>query len=299
VEITSLRQSDHWSEYLKHLGWNIAETNSGIKVAVRKTAFGNVSKIQRPKNITQKDIDEIESICAQRKCVFIKIEPGTNQDEAILRDRGYQKSKFPLSPPSTIYIDLTKNEQQLWKELSKSCKYSIRRARREGNTVETIHNPGEKELKEFYMIAKDTSKKKKFYIEPYENLLKQKEVFGDSSYLVKVYDEEKVLNGAKFYLGYKNAITFLLGGTSEEGRRGKGGYVLLWQSILYFKEAGYEFLDLEGVDDDRFPLHTREWGGFSHFKEKFGGTLVRLPPPYIRYEGTVLKFLSKFQELPL
>lgn len=299
MEVTNLRQSDKWAQYLKHLDWNIEETSAGIKVAIRKTTFGNVSKIQRPKNISEQDMDEIEKICKDKKCVFIKIEPGTKQDEGILKARGYQVSKFPLSPPSTIYIDLSQSEQKLWKNLTRSCKYSVRRARREGSAVETIQNPNEKELKEFYMIAKDTAKKKKFYIEPFEHLLKQKEVFGDSSYLAKVYDDEKVLHGAKYYLGNKNVVTFTMGGTSEEGRQGKGGYVLLWQSILYFKELGYEFLDLEGVDDDRFPLFTREWGGFSHFKEKFGGTIVRLPPPYIKYESSVLKFLSKIQELPL
>lgn len=299
MEVISLRQSDPWIKYQKYLGWEIETTNSGIKIAIRKTRLGYVSKVQRPKNITEQDLDEIEKICRANKVIFIKIEPGTNQDEGILKVRGYQRSKFPLSPPSTVYIDLTQNEQQLWRNLSKSCKYSVRRARREGSMVETIQNPGEKELKEFHMLVKETGKTKKFYVEPFEYLMYQKEVFGNSSYLVKVYDEEKVLNGAKFFLGNKNVVTYLLGGTSEEGRSGKSGYVLLWQAILYFKEAGYEFLDLEGVDDDRFPLHTRDWGGFSHFKEKFGGDVVRLPPPYIKYESSVLKFLSKFQELPL
>jgi lipid II:glycine glycyltransferase (peptidoglycan interpeptide bridge formation enzyme) len=35
------------------------------------------------------------------------------------------------------------------------------------------------------------------------------------------------------------------------------------------------------------------WGGFSHFKEKFGGTIVEFPVPYVKYFNPIIKVISK------
>lgn len=299
MSIASLRQSKPWESYLRFLNWDVVTTKSGIKIAVMKTILGTVSKVQRPKVFNSEELDEIEAVCKDRKCMFIKIESGFGQDEKILTERGYQESKFPLSPPSTMYIDLGESEQELWKKVSKSGKYSVKRAGREGSKVEFIEGPSKKDVEEFYKMAKETSKRGKFYIQPVKDLLKKREIFGKNCFLGRVFDKNGELVGAKLFFGNKNTVTFMYGATSKLGRKGKGGYELMWQSILYFKGLGFQFLDLEGVDDDRFPIFTKGWGGFSHFKEKFGGVVLRLPPPYIKYTSPVLKFLSKFQELPL
>ncbi len=299
MKYQSLRQADLWAVYLRLLKWDIKIIKSGAKIAIMKTPLGAVCKIQRPFHLSTKDLDEIEKICSQRKCMFIKIEAGMDQDENLLTDKGYVRSRFPLSPPSTMIMDLTKSEEEMWSSMSKSGKYSINRAKREGNVVKHRQNPDDKELEEFYAVAKETSKRGKFYIEPFRALLKKRDVFKDKAFLSEVYDDKNRLVSAKFFLGADGMVTFLQGGTSEVGRKGKGGYLLLWDCLLYFKELGYTQMDLEGIDDPRFPLFTKNWGGFSHFKEKFGGTILRLPPPYIKFKSPLLKFISKFQEIPL
>ncbi len=299
MEIASIRQSKAWESYLKFLGWDMVTAKSGIKIAIMKTIFGTVSKVQRPKVFNAEELDEIEKICGERKCMFVKVEPGFGQDETILIDRGYRVSKFPLSPPSTMFIDLRKSEQELWREVSKSGKYSTKRAEREGCKADFIEGPSKKEIEEAYKLVKETSRRGKFYVQPVKDLLKKREIFGKNCFLGRVFDKNGELAGVKLFYGNKNTVTYMYGGTSELGRKGKSGYELMWQSIIHFKELGFQFLDLEGVDDDRFPLFTRTWGGFSYFKEKFGGTILRMPPPYIKYNSPILKFLSKIQELPL
>jgi lipid II:glycine glycyltransferase (peptidoglycan interpeptide bridge formation enzyme) len=111
--------------------------------------------------------------------------------------------------------------------------------------------------------------------------------------LFLVYDKDKKLMGGKYFLGYNKNIWYMYGGTSNEGRRNKAGYNLVWESFLGLKRSGYDFLDFEGVDDDRFAF-TQQWGGFSHFKEKFGGVKVEFPLPRIKYFSSILKHLSKF-----
>jgi len=299
VTYLSLRQSDEWTKYLEFLGWKIISTKNGLKVCLMKTPLGAVSKVQRPKVFQKKDLDEIESICEKDRCMFIKIEPGFGQDEGLLKKRGYVVSRFPLTPPSTMLMELTKSEGQLWERVSKSGKYQINRAKREGNRTEFFPNPSTKQLEIFYVIAKDTAKRGRFYLQPFRDLAKKRDIFKDRCYLTEVYDEDNQLISGKVFFGAGNCATYINGGTSGEGRKGKGGYLLMWHGILYFKNLGYELIDLEGVDDDRFPLFTKNWGGFSHFKEKFGGTVLKLPPPYIKYYNPILKFMARFQDLPL
>jgi len=295
----SLRQSEPWEQYLKFLNWTVVVTKAGIKIAIMKTPFGTVSKIQRPRIFNKVDLKEIEKICTKRKCIFTKIEPSFSQDESLLEENGFVRSSFPLTPPSTMLIELEKNEEELWGNVSKSGKYSVNRARREGNSVKVTRNPNKSQLEKFYTVVKQTGKRGKFYVQPFKDLLKKRDIFKKDSFLAEVHDKENNLVSAKVFFGAEGVVTFMHGGTTEIGRKGKGGYLLMWQSILYFKHIGYKYIDLEGIDDGRFPLFTKNWGGFSHFKEKFGGTIIRLPPPYIKYYNPVLKFISKYQEIPL
>jgi lipid II:glycine glycyltransferase (peptidoglycan interpeptide bridge formation enzyme) len=299
MKAKSVRQTDAWARFLTKLGWEIIETSQGNKLFFLKTLFGTLCKIQKPEKFSEKELDEIEEICREKKAIFIKIDPAYQQNEKLLEKRGYVYSNFPLSPPSTIFIDLTKSEEDLWNDLSRSAKYSVRRSKREKDRIEIFQDPKEEVLERLQKISQVTSKRGKFYLPPYKELKLKREAFGKESFVIEVYDAQDRLAGAKFYVAEDEQVTYLQGGTSEVGREGKGGYLLLWDSILYFKNKGYRVLDLEGVDDERFPLFTKNWGGFSHFKEKYGGVVMRFPHPYIKYRSALLKLMAKFHQLPL
>lgn len=294
-----LRQSDKWGEYLEELGWGSHRTHGGINVYLNKSFVATVVKIQKPLPMTEKDIDEIEAYCVDLKPIFIKIEPFIGQDVSVLEKKGYKKSYDPLTPSSTIYIDLTKSEKELHNNLSRSAKYSVRRAQREGTVTRFYQNPPRQKLDLYYEMLKETGDRKHFYVPPMKDLLAKVKVFGKECHLVLSFDQDGDLLSGKFYLCHKNTVLYSTGGTSDKGLKTKAGYELLWKSFLYFKGLGYEVLDLEGRDDPRFEQATRSWGGFTHFKEKFGGEDIEFPYPYIKYFSPVFKLLSKFYKLPL
>jgi lipid II:glycine glycyltransferase (peptidoglycan interpeptide bridge formation enzyme) len=295
-----LRQSENWAKYLTTLGWTSVRTSSGINIEHRKLGFLSIVKIQHPKPLTTQDLEEIETICKKHKALFIKIEPSIGQDIKILEEKNYRKSHYPMLPPATIYTDLTKTEEELWNAVSKSGKYAIRRAQREGAKIEIYKNPSEEKLKIFNEVAQHTAKKQKFYVNTLKDLIAKTEIFGDNAFLALSYTKENQLAGGIYYLANKNCVWFMHGGTSDIGRKGKEGHELFWKSFLYFKELGFEILDLEGKDDDRFPTFTKNWGGFSHFKERFGGNIVSFPYPHIKPLRPILKLLQKvYGTLPL
>ena len=299
MKILNLRQSAEWAEFQASLGWKIVELSNGTKVAFLKSYLGNLCKIQRPQKMAKADLEELMSLAKEKKAIFIKIEPGIDQDENLLLDLGFAPTNYPLCPPSTLVIDLKKSKDSLWQDVSRSGKYSVNRSKREGDYVEFSVNPKTKELKEFYTVEKATGKRGKFYVQPFSHVLTMRDVFKDNAILARVYNKSGELLGAKFFFAQNGIATFLLGGTTALGReKSKGGYLLMWESILQLKKLGYKNLDLEGVDDDRFPTFTRNWGGFSHFKEKFGGKIVRYPGPYLLVQSTLLKLMSKLVPLP-
>ena len=300
AKLLDLRQSDEWQKYLQTLGWKCITSSKGIKISLLKTFIGTVAKVQKPVALLEKDLNEIEAVCKENKAMFVKVEPGLGQDIELLEKAGYKKSYHPLTPPSTILIDLTKSEEELWAGVSKSAKYSVRRARREGVKIEIYQKPNEEILKEFVKLSKQTQRARKVTPPTLEGLKSEVEIFGDKSYLMLAKNPADEIMVGNLSFGFGRGIWFLHGGTSDKGRRGRWGYGLFWQQFLYFKAHGYEVLDMEGVDDDRFPHFTKTWGGFSYFKEKFGGERVQFPYPYIKMLSPALKLLQKvYATIPL
>lgn len=291
--VSDIRQSKEWAECLAMYGWKSFRTSKNINIEVLKLGIGGFVKIQKPPALDQQDLVEIERICLENKALFVKIEPGLDQGMGLLKENTYVPSIFILTPTKTIRINLEKDEKQLWNDISHSGKYSINRAKREGCQVKFFENPSNEKLKEFYEVHKETGKKKDFEVRSFLDLKKRTEAFGNNSHLVMVYDKNNVLCGGKFYLGFNKNVWYVYGGTSGKGRKNKTGYLLLWESILHLRKLGYELLDLDGIYDSRFPRFLHAWGGFSHFKEKFGGDVIEFPVPHVKYFNPFLKTISK------
>jgi len=298
-QLTDLRQSPLWGDYLAHFGWKMLRTKSGVALSVRPTFMGSLIKIQRPHALSKDDLDEIDLMAKAEKALVVKMEPSPGQDLDLLTKDGYIYSRFPQCPPSSVYINLTLSQDELWSKVSHSAKYSINRSLREGTTFEVYQKPDEATIKKFYYIAKDTALLKKFYIVPFNDYVARVDAFKDKSYATFVRDSAGKLCGTKFYLEDAGQVLYVSGGTTREARKHKSGYLLMWESILHFKKLGFSTLDLEGVDDPRFPFYTKGWGGFTHFKEKFGGEVIRFPVPTIKYFSPLMKKLSGFAPFSL
>lgn len=298
--LEDIRQSPQWAECLNMYGWKSIRTSRNINVEVLKTPLGGFVKVQKPCVLISSDLIELDSIAKEYKALFLKLEPDAAQQLGVLAEHGYSSSAFILTPSATIRIHLKKSEQELWNVISRSGKYSIKRAQREQTTIETFKNPGDSILERFYAIYKETCTYKKFADKGLLDIKKRRDTFGDESFIVLVYDKNHDLVGGKFYLGYKGNIWYVYGGTSNKARiKNKAGYELLWQSILYFKQLGYDMLDLDGIYDARFPTSPESWGGFSHFKLKFGGELVEFPFPQVKYYNAAFKLMTRLTGMNL
>ena len=213
-----LRQSKEWARFLESIGWTCQETTAGSKLYMQIQAPLKVAKVQKSPFLTEQDIDEIEAICKKNKILFLKVAPVDNTVVPYLQTLGFVPSQAYLTPPATLQIDLKKPGEELWNELSHSAKYSIKRAEREKVRVEMTQHPSEKDLRTFYEMERETSRKKKFIQQSFDMLLKKNELFGKNSFLSMAYNTDGELCSGKYYLGFNINIGYCDGGTSARGR---------------------------------------------------------------------------------
>jgi lipid II:glycine glycyltransferase (peptidoglycan interpeptide bridge formation enzyme) len=297
--IKDIRQSDEWSNHIAYWGWETFSTTDNVKIYIKKDLLGTFSKIQRPKILNAKDLAEIENICKKEKCTFVKLEPNLKQDLKILNEWEYLESNTPLAPPATLIIDLKKSHKNLEKDISKSGQYAINRAKREKDYVEIFSNPTDKTLDLFHRVLLESGNYNRATVYSLDVYKKMREIFGNNLIVFISKNELNEVCGTTLYLQYEKGVWYMFGGTTQTGRNNKSGYLLHWQAIEHFKKQGLDFLDLEGIYDERFHKHTKNWEGFTIFKKKFGGEVVEFPKPRFKIFSPKLNALQKVAKFKL
>ncbi len=287
-----IKQSDSWGSYLSQLGWKIKTTSSGIKIAVRYIGRFGFTKIQHPASFSKNDILEIEKICRDNKCLYIKIEPDFNQDMSVFDGLHYERSSTANSSPSVIWVDLNHDEKDLWGRLSSSARNSVNRSRRAGFYVRISEMPSDDIIQKLHALLIETGAAKHFYVEPANEVTARIRAFGDQAAIAFVYNSQNEIQAAKLLLGYNDIVTYDVGGMKNKARNNRSGYLLVWEVMMFAKSRGYKIFDLGGVHDKRFSAFTRNWEGFSHFKEMFGGEKIEFPEPRIKYLSKILRLVT-------
>jgi lipid II:glycine glycyltransferase (peptidoglycan interpeptide bridge formation enzyme) len=77
-------------------------------------------------------------------------------------------------------------------------------------------------------------------------------------------------------------------GITKPGEKSCGNYQLMWECLKYFKQRGYNTLDMEGLSDNRLKRQTKRWKNYSDYKMQFGGNIVDYPLPYEKYRFPLL-----------
>ncbi len=286
-----IRQSENWGKYLQTLGWDY-EYAGDILVFIKKLGPASLIKIQRPDKITKNKLGLVDKIAINKKALFAKIETTNPSDVKKLEGFGYERNFFPLVSPSTVIINLKKSEKTIWSEFKKDAKYAVNRAEKDGLKTKLFENPNQEIQKEFWKLLSNTGKEKRFYVQPFSDLNAKIKSFKDRALMALTYKEEKLLSGSLTLIRDKDAF-YEHAGTNKDGRKYYASYLQMRDLINYLKKSGIEFLDLEGIYDERFPNFTKNWMGFSFFKKKFGGEVIKFPAPYIKFFHPILKTLNK------
>jgi lipid II:glycine glycyltransferase (peptidoglycan interpeptide bridge formation enzyme) len=265
-----IRQSPLWAKYLEKLGW-LVEKIDGNFVYIKKIPFlGSFIKIQRVKNF---DLKKIDIIRKKYRAFSIKIEPDISAPKNFinsLQKLNFKKDNFPLSLPKTIWIDLEKNEEGLWKNLKKDCRYCIKKAQGEKIKI--------KKSEDIDTFSKLWSKERERGLGPSqkEDLKKIFKVFGKNARIFFAEKGGEILGGA-LTLNWEKTHYYTHAFSTKKGRRSFVQYLVVWEIIKKARKSGCKIFDFEGIYDPRFHSTTKSWQGFSHFKKSFGGKEIEYP----------------------
>ena len=184
--------------------------------------------------------------------------------------RPFKWSGYEIEPRYTYEIDLTLGQKAIWENFGKNLKYYLRKTEKEGVTVE---HGSRDDCKFIYDLLKQRNR-----IHSGEDFLL--EIFDTFSphdlHVFMARQDNENLTGI-IILTYKNSVIFWLGAPKLSVRGIIPNELVIWKSIVWAIENGYERYEIMVADDlTLFP-----------FKRKFNGTLsqfytMRWRSPFFR-----------------
>ncbi len=227
--------------------------------------FKNDINEQQKKSGLEILFKKIQNLAAKENCVFLRIEPVSPLFEII----GFaaKNSLRRIQPRKTLVLNLTKSEDELFKELSRTAKYNIGLARRRGVIIKEQN----KYSSDFYKLLKKTKNRQEFGIyseDHYQKIFKINGQHIKSELFLAEYNG-KIINST-IVLFFNNTAFTLHAGSDYEYRKIKGSNLLEWEIILSAKRKGFKNLDLWGIDE-------KKWPSLTDFKKRFGGKEIEYP----------------------
>jgi lipid II:glycine glycyltransferase (peptidoglycan interpeptide bridge formation enzyme) len=267
-------QTWEWGEFRKKWGNEVIRTDYG-QLTLHKLPFvshkiGMFIKGPAP---TKNILDDLKSLSKNEKLIFIKLEPNVaNNKELIklLKQNGAVPGKT-LFTPTSFWIDLTINEEDLMKSFQSKTRYNIRLAQRKG--VEVREDNSDKAFERYIKLTKETVERQGFYAhsEKYHRLM-WKTLYKDivqkneepiARLLVARYKGEIITTWIVFV--WKDFLYYPYGASSNKHKNVMANNLVMWEAIKYGKKLGLKTFDLWGREPGK---------GFTRFKEGYRPKVV-------------------------
>lgn len=198
-----------------------------------------------------KEIDKYIKNNLKPNFILINSSPGLEDS------RPFKWSGYEVEPKYTYILNLKAGKDKIWKGFSKSLRYYIEKARKEGIEV----TEGSKDdLDCIYAMLKNRgriSATKEFMTEIFENISQ------DNLNVLIAKKENELLSGI-ITISYKNKVSFWIGSPKVSYKGISPNELILWESIKSAIDKGYEFYEIIGADE--LVLYP--------FKSKFNAELI-------------------------
>lgn len=178
---------------------------------------------------------------------------------------------FICEEHATLVIDLTKDLEEIWKNMDKSsCRYAVNRAIRD--VVKISINKNQSEFIKIYKAFRKSKKQSNLISRLYNPEL---ELIKSNYGLYFTAEHNGNILGGIYLLEDKNTIRWIVGASkrleSNKTLIGNANKLLIWEAIKYAKNKGLKEFDFGGYS------LTAEKGseryGINKFKKSFGGEL--------------------------
>jgi len=308
-----------WGDLKGQFGWephriSSADGRSGAQVLIRPFRGLSVAYVPRgpfPSADGPMDpalLEEIVRLARSRRAAFLRFEPdvlqldpGAAELDSFLKQRGFRTAERTLGQRSSIRLDLTPSEDELFASFSKGHRADVRRAERSGVIVRVGTEESEVDGLHRMLIATTERKAFEYHTATYYRAMWR--LFGDAArlYLAELNGE---VVAASLVLAWGQTGLYLFAGSTRAGLDSRAGHLLQWHAIRWARERGAKTWDLWGIADARGRIEmARNAGvaddspelvrleaeakldpksGLERFKKGWSGYVVRSVPAYDR-----------------
>ena len=282
-------QTSFWAEFRRRWGNEVLETKYGI-LTLHKLPFTNYKIgmfIKGPKP-TRDQLSELRALGKEKNLIFIKLEPNIQKEEDLVKlmeNSGAVPGKT-LFTPTTFWIDLTPNEEELMKSFSSKTRYNIRLAEKKGVTVK--EDSSDKAFERYLELTRETVSRQGFYAhtEKYHRLM-WKTLHSDmvakgekpivhlltATYnpgrnppaLPEQSDGGQVITTWILFV-WKKFLYYPYGASTEKHKEVMANNLIMWEAIKFGKKLGLTTFDLWGREEGK---------GFTKFKEGYNPKIIK------------------------
>jgi lipid II:glycine glycyltransferase (peptidoglycan interpeptide bridge formation enzyme) len=271
---THLVQTKKWNKFKSTYGTRV-ENTQGFYFLVKKIPFSNKYMGYAPKvnyNKVKIDYIKLKGYCTKNNIAFIRFDvPNVVVDQ---NNKNIQKQveKFCKKAPrntftkENIYLDITKSEEELLKNMHHKRRYNIRYALKNGVKVEI--KQGKKAFDTFYKLHDKTAKRQGFLKHSKDYFEKAWKVLGKDVYFVQAKVGGKVAV-SWFVVVSNKTIYYVYGGSNPESNKLHPSDLVGFETIKLGKSKNCTLFDMWGAEQGK---------GFTDFKLKYGSIMLSYMP---------------------
>lgn len=217
----------------------------------------------------------ITDLGRQQKAMYVKVDPTILPFGSPLWEKSWTAGTA-LQPPKTVLINLGQSEEDLLAKMHSKTRYNIRLAER--HEVHVSWSTDDAELEIFLTLLFRTYERQgirahsKGYYEKLFHTLRQAQMV---SIVTARYQGQPLASNMIIWHG--KTVTYLHGGSADDGKEHMAPHVLQWQTMLEAKHRGCLQYDLWGLSSTKVGRVDR--GGVARFKQGFGGEELDFPEP--------------------
>lgn len=281
-------QSWEWGAFRKATGNKVIRfavfkgknLTDSVQLMIHKVPFTrfNIATLIKGPRPTKELIGKLREFAKKHNIIFIKLEPNyvlkdKDKDNILIRllkESGAVPGKT-LFTPTSFWIDLTKEEDDLLRSFSSKTRYNIRLASRKG--VNVVEDNSKKAFDKYIKLTRQTVERQGFYAhsEKYHRLM-WKYLHTDmvsagkepiARLLTARYQKEIITCWIVFV--WHDFLYYPYGASTEKYKNVMANNLVMWEAILYAKRLGLKTFDLWGREPGK---------GFTRFKEGYNPEIV-------------------------
>lgn len=232
------------------------------------------------KSVVKTVFKDIEEQGKKHHCVFVRVRPQlelSDKSLKLMNELGLKKAPMYLSVEYAGILNLEKSEEEILAAASQGFRRKLRKAEKEGITVETSTDPAI--VKTFYDLEVEHAKRQGFVAFSEDFLTKQFAAFAKNNEVI-MYTAKKdgEILAENFMIFYGNEASYHYGVSSPLGTKYSAAPLLHMEAMREARKRGikrYNLWGIVGLDETKHRFY-----GVSEFKRSFGCEEFKYTPAH-------------------